>query len=168
VSRVFFLDFMAFECEIDSLSRKSVTNHQSTLLNIPEQRRSHSKKTVGLFIIGPIGCPETSNYQYTLRNIPEEPSSKSKKTLDNGASRLYRNVGYISQKSEELGRLVVVCCNHPLKYRDSSVSVMTRLLAGWPSNRSSIPGSCKRFFSTPNLSDRLCGRSASCWMGTAL
>ena len=71
----------------------SVTSHQSTLLNIREQRRSHYKKTVGLLIIGPIVCPEMSNYQYTVHNIPEEPSSQSKKTLYNGANRLSRNVG---------------------------------------------------------------------------
>ena len=71
----------------------SVTNHQYNLLNIPEQRRSHSKKTVGPLIIGPIFCVETSNYQCTVRNISEESSSQSRKALDNGANRLSRNVG---------------------------------------------------------------------------
>jgi hypothetical protein len=68
----------------------SVTDYQSMLSNIPEQRRSLLKFhpryyikyslyswTAGPLNMGPTGCPETSvtDYQSMLSNIPEQRRS---------------------------------------------------------------------------------------------
>jgi hypothetical protein len=71
----------------DRYTETSVNNYQSTLKNIPEERRSRLsfpsskvKQSIAWpLMMEPIGCTETSvtNYQSTLRNIPEERSHLS-------------------------------------------------------------------------------------------
>jgi hypothetical protein len=53
-----------------------------------------------------------------------------------------------------LSHVNCLCC------RDSSVSIGTRLLIGGPRNRSSIPGTGKRFLSSSQRSDQLWGSAS--------